>query len=460
MALRIAAARSWLKTNPDTAAAAFFILLLTSPSLLELLILRPSVPREMIVLGISFFLWILAAASVSRRTGLTARKAWTFLKAGGRLWELLLLAGWMAVLVVNAAIGRGINPHVPLGYFAFFTAVYLIDLFYAMTGRQDRQRWILYLIYIVFAVACVRGATVLATDPEVSRNMSTGSFPEVIKRQLHMRGVGSYEFFTGLACVFPMLVYYRMTARRFRFFTVCICLILTGMLFAGFTLMIVFTGFGLFLLLVYSLIRTRGKELRILSRLCAILLAVIILFIGVGRLFNLHQSHLYLIKLSDITVTMADRLFDVQIPFYNPGPGNESLLTERSSGERIDLYGRSVKTMLAHPLFGLGSRVNSGDFSLVGQHASWLDYLAMFGIPWFGLYLGFIVLMFRRVRKMKADNTEKAYRTVALTVYVLYGFVNPIIATAMFPVVLLFFITGRVRLPGEERAGVPADDGR
>ena len=228
-----------------------------------------------------------------------------------------------------------------------------------------------------------------------------------------------------------------------------LCLILLGMLFSGYTLVIIFTGLGLAVVLVYSLFRMRGRELRMLVRLCAVLLAVIILFLGVGRELNLFQAHLYLYKISDLTVTLADRMFGIQLPHYNPGFGNEAILSQGSSSERVKLYVRSLQTFREHPLFGVGSRVNTGDYAEVGLHSTWLDYLAMYGVLTFGPFLGFMALLFRRLYRMVAPHSEKVYRLVALSTYALYGLVNPVIATAMFPVVLLFIIAGRVQLPGE-----------
>ena len=108
---------AWLRTNPDTAAAAFFVLLLTSPALLEILIVRPSVTRELAVLGCAFVLWAVCAWLVARRTGLTIRHAISFLRSGGRIWELLFLLGWVLALAINLLVGRGVNAHIPLGYF-------------------------------------------------------------------------------------------------------------------------------------------------------------------------------------------------------------------------------------------------------------------------------------------------------------------------------------------------------
>jgi len=106
----------------------------------------------------------------------------------------------------------------------------------------------------------------------------------------------------------------------------------------------------------------------------------------------------------------------------------------------------------------VGSRVNTGDFSQVGGHSTWLDYLAMYGLLGFAPFLLFYAFLFRRLHRMVASKAEKAYRMTAFLIYTLYGLVNPVIATAVFPVVLLFFVTGRVVLPGEASL-IPAPAG-
>lgn len=446
---------SILRDNLDTLAAGFFLTLLVSPALLEFLIVRPSVTRELAVLGASFLLFAALAARKAHQTGVTVGNTLRFLRRGGRMWELLFLGAWLVFLLAQVILERGVNPHVPLGYFAFFFTVWLVDLHFALTRRQDRQRWILYLLFAVFAFASLRGMFVLAVQPDVARLLSTGSYPEADRHAMHLLGVGGFAFFTGLACVFPVLVLYRMETRYHRIFTVALILILLGMLFAAYTLVILFTGLGLVILVVYGLFRFHGRRLRSLLTLCLVLLLVIALFLGIGRQLDLQQSHLYLIKISDLACTVADRLFDIQLPAYDPGSGFDHLVDQGSSEERLALYGASVRTVLDHPLTGVGSRVNSNDFSEVSAHSSWLDYPAMFGIPAFALWAGFLVLLGRRLHRSRASHTEKAYRMVSFVVYLLYGLVNPVIATSVFPVVLLFFIVGRVELPGEALAIPP-----
>ncbi len=441
--------RAWIGAHLDLLTAGFFLTLLVSPALLEGLIIRPSLSRELVVLGAAFLAWLAVAVTGLRRHGVTWRHARLFLRTGGRLPEVIFFALWIGVLAVRLAIGRGQNAHIPFGYFAFFFAVYLIDLYFALMGRQDRQVRILYFLYAVIALACFRGMFVLAVRPMVAREMSTGSFPEAQRHFYHLLGVGGFEFFTGLSCAFPILVYYRMTSSHRRTLTVWMVLALLGLLFAGYTLAIVFVGVGLLLLLGYSLFHLRGPQLHALLRTCLLLLLVIALFLGIGHFAGLFQAHLYLLKISDMAELIGERVFGVELGHYNP-PNLHTGLSQMSSSsvERIELYTRSIHTFLQHPLAGVGSRVNTGDFSQVGGHSTWLDYLAMYGLQ-FALYLFFFALLFRRLRRMIASRAEKAYRMTALAVYTLYGLVNPVVAVATFPVVLLFFITGRVTLPGE-----------
>ncbi len=146
----------------------------------------------------------------------------------------------------------------------------------------------------------------------------------------------------------------------------------------------------------------------------------------------------------------ADRVLGIELRSYNPPGLHESLVEMGSSSEeRLDLYTRSIRTFLDAPLLGVGSRVNTGDFTQVGGHSTWLDYLAMYGLLWFTPFVLFYMLLFRRLHRMIASKAEKAYRMTSFLIYTLYGLVNPVIATAVFPVVLLFFVTGRVILPGE-----------
>jgi hypothetical protein len=131
--------RGWLKGNADLASAAFFLTLLVSPALLELLIVRPSQLRETDCAGDFVSPLYRCRLADLAQDRLTWRHVGIILRTGGRLPELILFTCWIAILGMQALVGRGENAHIPFGYFAFFFAVYLVDLYFAVTGRQGRQ---------------------------------------------------------------------------------------------------------------------------------------------------------------------------------------------------------------------------------------------------------------------------------------------------------------------------------
>jgi O-antigen ligase len=116
----------------------------------------------------------------------------------------------------------------------------------------------------------------------------------------------------------------------------------------------------------------------------------------------------------------------------------------------------SWDTFSEHPLFGIGASTLQDNENLsrdVGGHASWVDQLAEYGIVGFGFYLLFLVLGIRRVwlEYRYGDNAlVNGGRLVACALFVIAGFVDPVIFNIPLAPLFYFLALGpisRLRAP-------------
>lgn len=87
---------------------------------------------------------------------------------------------------------------------------------------------------------------------------------------------------------------------------------------------------------------------------------------------------------------------------------------------RLDIYMTSINSFLNNIIFGVG---NVDEIGLVGNHATFLDELARYGIFGGGLYITTRLYMLFGVKKMIPQNSRNMY-SVLIFVFMLMGFFN------------------------------------
>lgn len=87
----------------------------------------------------------------------------------------------------------------------------------------------------------------------------------------------------------------------------------------------------------------------------------------------------------------------------------------------------SIRSFISSPFIGVGPKAR-GSYTEIGEHSTWLDGLAEFGIVGFAPFIGFLYFGFRRVyRAFKAEpnNHFQQARIVVCFVYFIHGLTNP-----------------------------------
>lgn len=98
-------------------------------------------------------------------------------------------------------------------------------------------------------------------------------------------------------------------------------------------------------------------------------------------------------------------------------------VTEGDFGSRLGLAAKSLTTFLSSPLYGVGPIVGYDFYALwkagVGSHCEWIDIFARYG-----LFAVLIIWYFIANRSVKAP-----VHRVSLTMFVVLGFLNPVLET-------------------------------
>jgi len=219
--------------------------------------------------------------------------------------------------------------------------------------------------------------------PSATREMASGeAASENMELLFRSMGIGTFGFFTGVAFLFPALVYY-LKKDNVR--------VLTKILMYAFSLL---TFYALYLsslttsilsALVFSILAFTMRGIKISKN---IIIFFVVFFLTV-YLFNNQFANLFY-KLADVS-TGSENYFKynelakaIEIGDFNP-------LSDKTyiSGERLSRSYYSFVSFLENPLIGGGRSAG---------HAHWLDRLGLFGL------LGFVpwILIFRSQIKIMA----------------------------------------------------------
>jgi O-antigen ligase len=210
--------------------------------------------------------------------------------------------------------------------------------------------------------------------------------------------------------------------------------------YAGLIMMLIVT---LIVMLIYAFIFYPNKKHR--RAMIVILLLSIILIINLFAWILPHDTNeMYKAKLRSLIMTTMQ--IDIAPEVKDPGDGPESeekpVYTEES---RFEFYMVSLKTFLKKPLFGVGPYFKTATVvNGIGNHSSWLDYLAMYGLIGCSPLILFLILVFRRSIKMTNYSANKVMRLVGWALFMGYGFLNPVFTAKNFPVVLMLLASGSV----------------
>lgn len=321
-------------------------------------------------------------------------------------WPVIFLLGYG--FVVQALGGVSLVPY--LYGLAYLGAVVAIYVYYAEPRLRPLQIALIGFLVIDYVIVGVNTFRSLGTDPMLARYLATSAETraEVLEGQQYF-GVGGYAYAYVLGAVVVMAGALALYRRRGR----VLSLIVAGaaallVVRASFAIAIVLAVCVLAALVVSRPLAGRSKMLSLVAGLAAI-----------GAVATFSGPLLEAMARADwMPSLVAARLQELSGTLSGASGGPGFLL-----GSRLSLYGDSVETFTRFPVFGGAASPDAA--IVVGGHSSWLDLLAVFGLP-----AVVLVVFLVRAFKVSAAHVGVDGRAALAAVWVyflLLGLVNPLL---------------------------------
>lgn len=422
----------------DIILAILYIASLISPTLTALTRLNFAYPVFFIV----YIGWFISVNIYYKKQG----KSFTVDKQ--RLPEMIALLVWLAIAAVYAFIRpEGQNGYWAIIYTVMFMTVYMMD--YVYTTYMDRKvmKVLILAMMAIFAFDSLRGCLILQQEAFASRVMNA-TYAENFERffALELRGLGDYPFFTASAIALPVFFYYVIKSERKLIMTIMYSLILAGIFYSGYTGSTMLVFVMLLFITIFTLFFYKNKK-RKKQILFLVLLSIIVILLVLLVLIPADLQAEYFVKYRDLLKFILG-VNDVEMPKITLNPqlgGNKedyATLGYRTAS-RVSFYYVSLKSFLQHPLFGVGAYFKTATVANgVGNHSSWLDFLAMYGLVGCLPLIICFVLIYKRNMSCLKFRVNRAMRVLPWMFFMGYGFVNPVFVARCFPAVFGLAVVG------------------
>ncbi len=419
----------------DMVFAALYITALVSPTVSAFTRTKFGYPAVFLI----YIVWFVSCIIRNKKRG---KK---FLVDKSRIAEVVAMVIWLVFISITFLVGRGENGYWALIYTIMFMTVYMIDYLYGMYNERYVLNGLIYVALFVFAAHSLISIFMLAKEPFIARSFNAYYFDDIAKyAPLEYKGLGSYTFFTSLAIAIPIFIFITARLKHRILPTILILLSVAGCFYAAYAGLIMMLIVTLLVLLIYAFIFYPNKKHK--RAMVAILLIAIVLIINLFAWILPHDTNeMYKAKLRSLLLTTIE--IDIAPQVEKPGEGTSDAekKLEEIEGSRFEFYMVSLKTFLKHPLFGVGPYFKTATVANgIGNHSSWLDYLAMYGLLGCSPLIAFFILVFRRSVKLTNYSATKVMRFTGWALFMGYGFLNPVFTAKNFPVVLMLLASGGV----------------
>ena len=418
----------------DIVFAAIYIAALTSPTVSAFTRTKFGYP---VVFAI-YITWFISCIVRARKKG---KK---FLIDKSRIAEVVAMVVWIVFITLTFLIGRGENGYWALIYTMMFMTVYMIDYLYSIYNERYVLKGLMYVALFVFALHSLISAFMLAKAPLLAREFNAYFFEDInYYAPFEYKGLGSYTFFTALAIAIPVFIFLAAKLRHRILATILVLLCIAGCFYSAYAGIIIILMIALFMMIIYALIFYKNKTHK---RAMIIILALsVILIVNLFAWMLPHTTNeMYKAKLRDLILATTEIDIAPNVPHPSQGdPTDKEADIIYNENSRIEFYKVSIKTIGKHPLFGVGPYFKTETVANgIGNHSSWLDYLAMYGAIGCLPLIAFFILYFRRTMVMSSFTANKIMRLFPWMLFMGYGLLNPVFTAKNFPVVLMLLAAG------------------
>lgn len=332
------------------------------------------------------------------------------------IWLLIFI---LVVAVNHVFIEASDKSYYYLLHYINFFLLLIIDSFYAQKHLKYKLSILFYLIVALGIQAIVSIPYIISAKYYVSRMLSSGQLDYYSTFEAIKNGVGNNGLYTslpgitilGLSIVKNFDFKYRM--------------ILIGSLASIFVSVIISTYFASVLMFF---------------------LGVIVFFLILYRkIMNIKLVLFAALSIYGVVFFGADLVRDTNL--LNPIIRKIELFQDEKSDVtgRIDLAKVSFDTFSENPFFGIGVP-SWQSYDKIGEHMTWLDYLANFGLlgvtP---LYIFIFMLIKESFSFYFVKDEMKFYRVacfVGMLLFIISNFISPMITTIhSYAFFLLFYVS-------------------
>lgn len=338
-------------------------------------------------------------------------------------YELLCLAAFLVVNILNMMVGRG-------GYDATVKSVLVLVTYLTVVihlkGDPQRYRQAVFTLLIVMGAIAVYDLPTLIMNPFIARlrEFEPGE----------IQWFGSWGFFMPYAIALPVFVAVERTQRGWP-------RILLRVVIAAVVLLIVVSTFAAsIILMLIGLAGFMAFSIR-RARTYVFIGALAVLSLLSTRVFDFSQVPQIgpmIVKIT--TIFTIDKSADISDP-------NDPRV-------RASLIETSLRTFGDRPLFGVGVAEAEQGYDVVGNHSGFVDSFAVYGLMGIVWYLMFFALRVKRlVDAIRSEPANIIYQGRLLTAaaFTIGAFANPIlfdVAASAVLLILAFSPVGVIPSPG------------
>lgn len=335
-----------------------------------------------------------------------------------------MFLAWLSLITANLLMGRGFTGLIHFEIMLTLAMVLFIDIVYSTFGEK-RHNTLRIGILILIGIEVTRSIGTLYSNPRLVRDAMSQSYATLTYVRASLFSVGTYDLYTGMALVFPIML--AMTLKQTGFWRV----VLFAFLIIIATSIVLSTLMGATLILVCGtlllglLMVPFGKN-RFGILLLFLLIGVISFFVWTKLLSSTSQAEYVINKFNTITASVLNRG-----------------LLQGDITARANLWLMSWYTFLQNPWFGIGPATGANNpymGFLVGGHSDWLDIPAEYGLLGLSFFSIFIYQAMKRILRplLKSKDMLSMAYLVACICFLIAGSYNPIVFS--YGIVVLFFI--------------------
>lgn len=315
--------------------------------------------------------------------------------------EIAMLFIWTLVILLNVLFDRG-DVVTAYHHFAQTVVLWIVYLTAILYLYKSPLRFSVNVMVIIIAlsVTCAIILPTLYSNPQIVRQLKYNT--EMLSQRTFFFEAGTTNFYSCYAIAMPCLYVFSLQQKGIRraiFITLCLLLIATIFL-STMASAVILVCFGVIGLLLFSV-----KSIKLTILLSILLSVILLVFFVYSDKFD---------QVDFVLIRVKENISNVRTGgIYNAERGSDALL--------------SLKTIVENPLFGAGP-VTEGTFNIIGEHSSWLDSIAQYGLLGFAPFACFLLLGFRRLwRSYLRDNKNPMTRAriICFVLYLVQGLANP-----------------------------------